>query len=248
MLVLVPLQDLCFSTTAIVWEVSTCLRFSAAHQCKHNELRLKLQNSTVQFLRDVCVAWLFYIRVSVAKAGWQRLIRTMETGFSVSTRGLCSHMLLFSEGWLIPATLSEPCRDPLWSRGRNQDRERCDLTSLIIICLCFSKRRKDGCPRRQAGRVILRLSLRAVHALHWLSHSPEPAPWVWVTTLLLLFTGVLFVRLGPVPPVLMLPFHVQLHHEPAGLLFPAAAWDAGVGHYDSARHGRTTEKGTWDKM
>lgn len=56
--------------------------------------------------------------------------------------------------------------------------------------------------------------------------------------------GVLFVRLGPLPPVIMLPVNVQLHHEPAGLLLPAAARDPGVCHYDSPRHGGTSETGT----
>lgn len=49
--------------------------------------------------------------------------------------------------------------------------------------------------------------------------------------------GILFVRLGLLPAVIMLPFHIQLHHQPAGLLLPAAAGHAGVHHHDSARHG-----------
>lgn len=49
--------------------------------------------------------------------------------------------------------------------------------------------------------------------------------------------GVVFVRLGLLPPVIMLPVNVQLHREPAGLLFPAAARDSGVCHYDPPRHG-----------
>lgn len=52
--------------------------------------------------------------------------------------------------------------------------------------------------------------------------------------------GVLFVRLGLLPPVVMLPINVQLHHQPAGLLLPAAARDHGVCHYDSPRHGGTS--------
>lgn len=52
--------------------------------------------------------------------------------------------------------------------------------------------------------------------------------------------GVLFVRLGPLPPVIMLPFDLQLHHEPAGLLLPPAAGDSGVYHYDPAGHGGTS--------
>lgn len=52
--------------------------------------------------------------------------------------------------------------------------------------------------------------------------------------------GVLFVRLGLLPPIIMLPISIQLHHEPAGFLLPAAARDSGVCHYDSPRHGGTS--------
>lgn len=52
--------------------------------------------------------------------------------------------------------------------------------------------------------------------------------------------GVLFVRLGLLPPVIMLPISIQLHHEPTGFLLPAAARDSGVCHYDSSRHGGTS--------
>lgn len=56
--------------------------------------------------------------------------------------------------------------------------------------------------------------------------------------------GVLFVWLGLLPPVIMLPISVQLYREPAGFLLPAAARDSGVCHHDSPRHGRTSEKDT----
>lgn len=57
----------------------------------------------------------------------------------------------------------------------------------------------------------------------------------------------MFVWLGLLPPVLMLPVNVQLHCEPACLLLSTAAWYRGVYHYDSPRHGGTSEKGTLDK-
>lgn len=50
--------------------------------------------------------------------------------------------------------------------------------------------------------------------------------------------GVVSVWLGILPPVIMLPFYVQLHHHPPSFLLPAAAWDSGLCHYDSPRHGR----------
>lgn len=55
--------------------------------------------------------------------------------------------------------------------------------------------------------------------------------------------GILLVRLGVLPPVIMLSFHLQLHHQPAGLLLPADAWDTGVHHHDSPRHGGASKKG-----
>lgn len=56
----------------------------------------------------------------------------------------------------------------------------------------------------------------------------------------------MFVWLGLLHPVVMLPDNHQLHGEPAGLLLPAAAGDAGVHHNDSPRHGGASKKGTLD--
>lgn len=50
--------------------------------------------------------------------------------------------------------------------------------------------------------------------------------------------GIVFVRLGLMPPVVMLPFNIQLYHKPLGFLLPVAARDSGLCHYDSPRHGR----------
>ena len=52
------------------------------------------------------------------------------------------------------------------------------------------------------------------------------------------------MRLGLLPAVVMLPVHIQLHGEPARLLLPAAAGDAGVGHHDPAGDGGSPEEGT----
>lgn len=51
------------------------------------------------------------------------------------------------------------------------------------------------------------------------------------------------MRLGLLPPLVVLPVGVQLHGEPAGLLLPAAAGNAGVRHHDPAGDGGPPEEG-----
>lgn len=81
-----------------------------------------------------------------------------------------------------------------------------------------------------------------MHYPHY-PHTPELHKiWICMNSLLILSLapspGIVFVRLGLLPSVVMLPFNIQLHHEPPGFLLPVAAWDSGLCHYDSPRHGR----------
>lgn len=56
--------------------------------------------------------------------------------------------------------------------------------------------------------------------------------------------GVLSLRLCAMSFIRMLPFYIQLHCDPPGLLlFPAAGHNS-VHHHDPAWHGDTAEEGT----
>lgn len=61
-------------------------------------------------------------------------------------------------------------------------------------------------------------------------------------------SGLLLVRLGLLPPVVLLPVGLQLHRQPTGLLLPAAAGNNGFGHHDPPGHGGASEEGEGSKV
>lgn len=89
--------------------------------------------------------------------------------------------------------------------------------------------------------------LRPVLAEAWRLNDLHPASPLLSSpsslVLLLSRPGILLVRLGLLPPLIVLPVSVQLDRQPAGILLPAAAGNPRFCHHDPSGHGGTSEEG-----
>lgn len=181
-------------------------------------LRLGASCTSQQQARESCR--------SPAWSGLQRRIRNRQEERFVMVASLITDLISTTgrKKWLVIALL-KTCR-------RKRKMVAPDSSSSIFFCcFCF--------PPPLLTTVFASHACIILIILHPPSLIPELHK-IWSCPDISLFRpspGILFVRLGLLPAVIMLPFHIQLHHQPAGLLLPAAAGHAGVHHHDSARHG-----------
>jgi len=193
----------------------------------------------------------------------RKLVRTMVTRFLSFTSKACALCCIhvFCEGGLLSSLVSASALQTPLSRLHRAETQFTSLSerqrSVTMAALITGPMTAsvEACSRRRNMVLFIQFIICPISHASITLIIPHPgalslsfmkyeSEWIQLILSHISSPGVLLVRLGLLPPVVMLPVNVQLHGEPAGLLLPAAARDPGVRHHDSPRHGGVSETGT----